>query len=127
MTIDSKHPAIEDQQVVLDVEGARDIGPIEADGLLRECIALTQQRLNAALARTLDQLQTAAPEPGDATLTSDLAIKLASAVRRERARFLPHFNAEFDRPLPSAVPASLARAKRAIAARSRWRSSRKAT
>ena len=97
MAIDSKRSASKGQQVVLDVEDARDIGPIESDGLLRECIALTQQRLNAALARTLDQLQAAAPEAGDTTLTSDLATRLAGAVRRERARFLPHFNAEFDR------------------------------
>ena len=96
MAIDSNHPAIKGQQVVLHVEDARDIGPIEADGLLRECLALTQQRLDAALARTLDQLQAAAPELADATLTSDVATELARAVRRERARFLPHFNAEFD-------------------------------
>src|SRR4029453_17634002 len=30
-------------------------------------------------------------------MATHLAIKLASAVRGERARFLPHFNAEFDR------------------------------
>jgi hypothetical protein len=97
MAIDSNRPSTIAQQVVLDVEDARDIGPVEADGLLRECVALTKQRLDSALTRALDQLEGIAPEPIDAPLSSHLAISLANAVRRERARFLPHFNAEFDR------------------------------
>ena len=97
MATDSDRSSAENRQIVLDVEHARDIGPAEADGLLRECIALTRQRLDAALARILDDLHSAAPANSYAKSSYDVDIERARLVRRERARFLPHFNAEFDK------------------------------
>ncbi|MEO8755173.1 MAG: DUF1631 family protein, partial [Casimicrobiaceae bacterium] len=96
MATDSTRSATEQQRVVLDVEDARAVGPAEAEGLLRECVALTKQRLDAALARVFDDLEAAAPRLAGTPLTNDLDTDLAHAIRRERARFLPRFNAEFD-------------------------------
>ncbi len=61
MASDSTRSATEQQRVVLDVEDARAVGPAEAEGLLRECVALTKQRLDAAIVRVFDDLEAAAP------------------------------------------------------------------
>jgi hypothetical protein len=87
------------ERLVVGAEGARDIGAIEADRLLRECLALTHKRFDAALYPALEALQAAAPEDEDETATRPLADPerlLANAVRRGRAKFIPRFKAAFD-------------------------------
>jgi hypothetical protein len=87
------------ERLVLGVEGARDIGAVEADRLLRECLALTHKRFDEALWPALEALQAAAPEEEDETATRPLADPdraLAEAVRRGRATFIPRFKAAFD-------------------------------
>lgn len=87
-------------RVILDVEDARDVGPTEAEGLIRECLALTYRRIDAATWRALDELATAAPDdaegppPGSPPETA--AVTLARAVRRERSKFFSCFRSEFD-------------------------------
>ena len=52
------------ERLVVEVQDSRDIGPVEADGLLRECLSLTHKRLDAAIWRVLQRLQ-GAPHPDD--------------------------------------------------------------
>jgi uncharacterized protein DUF1631 len=101
----SERPAPE--RVVVEVQDSREIGPAEAEGLLRECLSLTHKRLDAAIWRTLERLQGAAAEddedPAAAPLPSPVvptASKLddtiAAAVHAKRALFAPRVRAEFD-------------------------------
>jgi hypothetical protein len=87
-------------RVILDVEGARDVGPTEAAGLIRECLALTYKRFDAATWRALDELESAAPNeaeaPPGAAAAETPAVKIARAVRRERSKFFSRFRSEFD-------------------------------
>ncbi len=50
------------ERLVVEVQGSREIGPAEADGLLRECLALTHKRLAAAIRPALAELQAATPQ-----------------------------------------------------------------
>ena len=87
------------ERLVVGAEGARDIGVVEADRLLRECLALTHKRFDAALWPALEALQAAAPEEEDETVTgprTDLERSIARAVRRGRAKFIRCFKAAFD-------------------------------
>jgi hypothetical protein len=43
----SDRPAPE--QVVVEIQDSREIGPAEAEGVLRECLSLTHKRLDAAV------------------------------------------------------------------------------
>ena len=101
-------------RVILDVEGARDVGPTEAAGLIRECLALTYKRFDGAAWRALDELESAAADEAEASRASATAetpeVKVARAVRRERSKFFPRFRSEFDQ---------LFQARRAGAPRSR--------
>src|SRR5262245_13468620 len=77
------------RRIVLDVDGAREVGPTESAGLVRECLALTYRRLDASCWRALEALaSTDAVEAGAQTL--------AQAVRRERGKFFSRFRSEFD-------------------------------
>src|SRR5258708_112100 len=96
------------ERVVVEVQDSREIGPAEAEGLLRECLTLTHKRLDAAIWRALDRLQGAAPEddedPAPATpaalplvpTASKLDDTIAEAVQTKRALLAPRFRAEFD-------------------------------
>ena len=86
-------------RLVVSAEGSRDIGPVEAERVLRECLVLTHKRFDAALWPALEALQAAASEEVDETVTRPLATpdrSLANAVRRGRMEFVPRFKAAFD-------------------------------
>ena len=94
------HRKVGPDHVILDVEGARDVGPTEAAGLIRECLTLTYQRLDAATWRALDELSAGTPDhPGSVPPPSSSpsrAVKTGRAVRGERSKFFPRFRSEFD-------------------------------
>jgi hypothetical protein len=87
-------------RVILDVEGARDVGPTESAGLIRECLALTYKRFDGATWRALNELEAAAPDDADASRVPRSAespeVQVARAVRAERSKFFPRFRSEFD-------------------------------
>jgi hypothetical protein len=100
------------ERLVVEVQGSREIGPAEADGLLRECLALTHKRLDAAIWRALQRLQGAVGEddedPADAAAApaappvavapaaSKLDDTIAQAVHASRTQFIPRFRGAFD-------------------------------
>ncbi len=87
-------------RIILDVEGAREVGPTEAAGLIRECLALAIKRWDGATWRALDELEAAAPRESDArrgaTRLQSPESKIALAVRRERGKFFSRFRSEFE-------------------------------
>jgi hypothetical protein len=83
--------------LIVDVEGARDIGPSEAAGLIRECLAITHKRYDDALARALTDLESPPAPEGVRPAGESVAEKLATAVRHQRSKFVPRFRSEFDR------------------------------
>jgi hypothetical protein len=89
-------------RLLVNTDEARELGPVEADGLLRECLLLTHKRFDAALWSALEALQTPAPEEGEGPLQATLGgipnaeIELAIAVRTQRSRFIPQFKTVFD-------------------------------
>lgn len=101
MNTPSTHLPSASNRLVVDAEGARDIGPSEAAGLVRECLALTHKRYDAALWRALMELE--APHAGMdlATQRNEDAEspeeKIARVVRRDRSKVGPRFRSEFDR------------------------------
>jgi hypothetical protein len=102
MTADPTGDRAAQGRLLVSVEGSRELGPAEAESILRECLALTHKRFDAALWPALELLQAAAPEeldyppsmapapPGDPELV------LAQAVRARRAEFIPKFKSVFD-------------------------------
>jgi len=90
------------QRLVIDVEGARDIGPSEAAGLVRECVALALKRYDGALWRALLELESPGPAADVSAASRDadaepLPAKIARIVRRDHGKVGPRFRAEFDR------------------------------
>lgn len=89
------------QRLVIDVEGARDIGPTEAAGLVRECLALAHKRYDDALWRALLELES--PVPGAEPLVAreadaePVASRIARVVRRDQGKVGPRFRTEFER------------------------------
>jgi len=53
------------EQLLVDVQDSRAIGPVEAEELLRECVALTHARIDAALYPVFERLVAAAPDDGN--------------------------------------------------------------
>lgn len=101
VSVASSRPATT-QRLVVDVEGARDIGPSEAAGLVRECLALALKRYDNALWRALLELES--PVPGADAMTTaraadeePVSAKIARIVRRDHNKVGPRFRAEFDR------------------------------
>jgi hypothetical protein len=95
----SARPAPE--RVVVEVKDSREIGPAEAEGLLRECLALTHKRLDAAIFRALETLQGEVPEddePAPAMAAGPKALddSIAEAIRRKRTQVAPIVRARFD-------------------------------
>ena len=89
------------ERVVVEVKDSREIGPAEAEGLLRECLSLTHKRLDAALFRVLEKLQGGAqedeePAPPTTVGPDELGDSVAEAVRRKRTQVAPSFRAKFD-------------------------------
>src|SRR5450631_104356 len=87
------------ERLVVNVEGAREIGPAEAEGLVRECLVLTHKRLDAALWLALERLQGSLPDDDEletAPESSPLDRELVFAVRSQRAKFIPRFKEAFD-------------------------------
>ena len=106
MAADATSDGLAPERVVVEVQDSRDIGPVEADGLLRECLSLTHKRLDAAIWRALQRLQGATPEDDDdpapvpaAPIASKLDDTIAKAVHAKRALFTPRFRAAFDQAL----------------------------
>ncbi|HEX8009802.1 MAG TPA: DUF1631 family protein [Casimicrobiaceae bacterium] len=110
MAADATSDGAPPERLVVEVQGSREVGPVEAEGLLRECLALTHKRLDAAIWRALQRLQGAAGEddedPTDATATApDAALltpqartldeRIARAVLEQRSEFIPRFRAAF--------------------------------
>src|SRR5689334_13382710 len=95
------------EQVIVDVRDSRELGPAEAEELLRECRALTHKRLDAALWRVFERMQGTAPEdqeavPPPSTLASPAAKlddAIALAVEGRRAAFSSRLRATFDAAL----------------------------
>jgi hypothetical protein len=102
MTADPTGDRAAQGRLLVNAEDTRELGPAEADGLLRECLALTHKRVDAALWSALEALQTPAPEEDDvapiaaAAAASDPELELAVAVRAQRSRFIPQFKTVFD-------------------------------
>ncbi|MEO8674386.1 MAG: DUF1631 family protein [Casimicrobiaceae bacterium] len=100
MTTETSHREEATGRAVLDVEHAREVGPTEAAGLLRECLAIFHKRFDSALWRALETLVSGAPDAGDATFPTSPGqrpeARIADAVRRERDRFIAGFRSEFD-------------------------------
>jgi len=87
-------------RMVLNVQNLREVGPMEAAGLVREANALAYKRFGPALWRALDELAGGVPSgvPGDerARTATPAPSTLREAVARESNRFFPRFRAEFD-------------------------------
>jgi len=90
------------KQLVVDVDGSGDIDPGEADLVLRECLALMDKRLAAAIRPALADLQAPSPpSPQDSSAaapvpkTSALERDISYAVRSKGEQFVPRFSAEF--------------------------------
>jgi Protein of unknown function (DUF1631) len=100
MTTDAIHERTDRERLVVNVEGTRDIGPAEAEGLLRECLVLTHKRFDTASWRAIERLQALGPgnddELGKSLATSELAYDLARAVTSKRSLVVPNFKARFD-------------------------------
>ncbi len=100
MTTDAIHERSDRERLVVNVEGTRDIGPAEAEGLLRECLVLTHKRFDAAIWRAIERLQALGPgnddELGTSLATSELAHEVARAVTSKRSLVVPTFKARFD-------------------------------
>lgn len=100
MTTDTIQERTERERLVVNVEGARDIGPAEAEGLLRECLVLTHKRFDAAIWRAIERLQALGPgnndELGASFATSELAHEISRAVTSKRSLVVPSFKARFD-------------------------------
>jgi uncharacterized protein DUF1631 len=107
MAADSTTDRGGDEKVVVEVKDSREIGPVEAEQLVRECLTLTHKRLDAALWRAFERLQGAAPEdretpahPGPgAPSAAALDDTIAIAVHGKRALFSSRFRATFDEAL----------------------------
>ena len=82
MTTDAIQERSDRDRLVVNVEGTRDIGPAEAEGLLRECLVLTHKRFDAAIWRAIERLQALGPgnddELGSSVATSELAHEIAA-------------------------------------------------
>src|SRR6266496_4017049 len=94
------------EQVVVDVQDSRELGPVEAEELLRECLSLTHKRLDAATLRIFERLQGEAPEDqepaqafGAAPAADDLDAAIASALHGKRPLFTARFRKTFDEAL----------------------------
>jgi hypothetical protein len=100
MTTDAIQERSDRDRLVVNVEGTRDIGPAEAEGLLRECLVLTHKRFDAAIWRAIERLQALGPGNDDAlgssVATSELAHEIARAVTSKRSLVVPNFKARFD-------------------------------
>jgi len=103
MAADATSDGSAPERLVVEVQDSRDIGPVEADGLLRECLSLTHKRLDAAIWRALQRLQGATPEDDEdpapvpaAPIASKLDDTIAKAVQAKRALFTPRFRVAFD-------------------------------
>ncbi len=100
MSTDTIHERTERDRLVVNVEGTRDIGPAESEGLLRECLVLTHKRFDAAIWRAIERLQALSPgnddELGSSLSTSELVHELAHAVANKRPMVVPRFKAHFD-------------------------------
>lgn len=87
-------------RMVLDVQNLREVGPMEAAGLLREGNALAYKRLDPAIWRALDELAGGVPSSVDgderAWAAPPVPLTLRDAVARERNRFFPRFRSNFD-------------------------------
>ena len=68
MAADATSDAPSPERLVVEVQDSRDIGPVEAEGLLRECLSLTHKRLDTAIWRVLQRLQGEAPEDDEEPL-----------------------------------------------------------
>jgi len=89
------------ERVVVEVKDSREIGPAEADGLLRECLALTHKRLDAAVFRAVEKLQGATrdedePAPAISAKPDLLDDAVADAIRTKRTLVVPSIRAKFD-------------------------------
>jgi len=88
------------EQLVVDVDGSREMDPAEADRVLRECLSLTHKRLAAAIRPALAELQAATPQDPNAGApvpeARALEREMAHGVRSKRELFVPCFRAEFE-------------------------------
>ena len=100
MSTDTIRERTERERLVVNVEGTRDIGPAESEGLLRECLVLTHKRLDAAIWRGIERLQALGPgnddELGDSLGAGELIHVLVPAVVSKRALVVPRFKTYFD-------------------------------
>ena len=128
MAADSTSDRSGTEQLFVDVEDSREIGPAEAEELLRECVALTHTRIDSALYPVFEQLAAAADEVDPArTLLADarpsgLDRAVARAVQGTRGTFVSRFRASFDEMFQRRR-AGKPRPGRSAPARIRWRSS----
>ena len=83
------------QQLVVDVDGSGEMDPAEADLVLRECLALMDKRLAAAIRPALAELRAATPQDSDATAPGELERDMSYAVRSKGEQFVPRFSDEF--------------------------------
>src|SRR5438094_956435 len=100
MNADSPSDRSPREQLVVDVDGTREMDPAEADRVLRECLSLTHKRLTAAIRPALAELQAATPQDPNAGApvpeARALEREMAHAVRSKRELFVPCFRAEFE-------------------------------
>jgi Protein of unknown function (DUF1631) len=95
------------EQVVVEVQDSRELGPVEAEELLRECLSLTHKRLDAAILRIFERLQGEAPEDqephpqtaGATPAPDNLDATIASALHGKRSLFTAQFRKTFDASL----------------------------
>src|ERR1700682_1556288 len=83
------------QQLVVDVDGSGEMDPPGADLVLRECLALMDKRLAAAIRPALAELRAATPQDSDATAPGELERDMSYAVRSKGEQFVPRFSDEF--------------------------------
>lgn len=97
--VTEEHPHPKNSTVIVDLEGARALGPTEAADLLRDCLTLTHKRLETSLRIAVDTphmwWQFSAVDEAGSPVQDTRDGELISILRAARAAFVPQFQAAF--------------------------------
>src|SRR4051812_29100698 len=98
-TEDDRHHHSDHAAAILDVKGARHVGPAEAESILDECLSLTRKNLETAFWKAIEELEAipVAGEHSDQHSGSALLDReFRSAVTAQRRQFFPYFMQSFE-------------------------------
>ena len=102
MTEDERHHHPDHAAAILDVKGARHVGPAEAESMLAECLSLTRNNLETAFWKAMEELE-AIPVAGEhsdlhsgsAPLDRDFRTAVTAERRQLSPRFMESYEAAF--------------------------------